>query len=138
FALAYQHQVHGELAAGGLEGEQRAQEGVLRTLLIHRATPHAHGAEALPPHESRLERWRAPFGGLELLHVVHEIDSHGGAGSRIELAEHSGFSGGAYELDAREARLACELRHVLGPLRVIPVRGGDRGPPAPSLVRAPR
>ena len=132
-AFAHQHQVHGELAARGLESHERGEERVLGSLLVDRAAPHAHGAEPLLLYQPPLERRGAPLLGHELLDVVHEIDADRGACAGVDRSEHAGLARSRHDLHPGEAGLARQLRHVLRPLRVVAVLGRDRGQRDPVL-----
>ena len=132
-ALAHQHQIHRQFFARRLERHERAQEGVLGSLLIHGAAAHAHRAQARLFHQARLERRRTPLLRHELLHVVHEVDPDRGARTGIDLAEHSGLARGGDELHAGKAGVLRELRHVLRPLRVVAVLGRNRRQRDPVL-----
>ena len=63
--------------------------------------------------------------GIELLHVVHEVDADARGRAGVEHAEHAGLAGGRNDLDVRESGIARQLGHVLRPLREVAVFGGD-------------
>ena len=133
FAFGDQHQVHRHLLAGAADRVQRGEERRLRALLVDRAAADDHLAEAGLVDELRFERRRRPFGGVELLHVVHEVEADGLRRAGIERREHAGLAVGVDDLDLLESGIARELRHVLGAFARIAVLGGDRRQRDPVL-----
>src|SRR5262249_1862424 len=75
FAFADEDEIHRELLICRLERVQCGETGDLRSLLVRGAASDDHLADAALVDEARLERRRAPLGGIELLDVVHEIEA---------------------------------------------------------------
>jgi hypothetical protein len=116
-----------------LEGHERAQEGILRSFLVHRAASHAHRPQPGLLHQARFQRRRTPFRRHELLHVVHEVNGQGGLRAHIHAAEHAGLARRRYQLHIGESGLLGQLRHVLGALRIVAVLRGNRRQRDPLL-----
>lgn len=70
--------------------------------------------------------WSAPFRGVELLHVVHEVDAQRRGGPRVERGEDARLAGRRHERHAVEAGVPGEPGHVFGALGVVEVLGRDR------------
>ena len=112
-ALGYEDQVHRCLLPGSANRVQGSQECRFRTLLVDCATAHDDLADARLVDDPRLQRWRAPFGRVELLDVVHEIEPDGLLRSGIQGGEHAGLAVGLENFDFLESGIARQLRHVL-------------------------
>jgi hypothetical protein len=112
--------------AGGLEGVQRGEAGDLRALRVGGASADHHLADAGTIDDAPFERRRAPLLRVVLLDVIHEVQRQRRRRARVERGEHARLPRCWNQLDACEARVARELRHVFGALRKIEVFGGDR------------
>jgi len=132
-AFAHENQIDGQLFPAGLEREEGAQKRILRPLLVDGAAAHADGPQPFLIDEAAFQRRRTPFSGHELLHVVHEVDRKRRGRARVERAENAGLAGGGYEFDAGESGGLGQFRHVLRPLRIVAVLGGDRRQRNPVL-----
>ena len=71
--------------------------------------------------------------GIELLDVVHEVESERALRAIVHRGEHAWMAVGGYDLGLIEARLARESRHVLGALPHVAVLCGDGGQGDPVL-----
>src|SRR3569833_747550 len=60
-SLGHQHQVHRRFLASRLEGQQGAEKGVLRPLLIDGAAAHTNRTQTFLRDESAFQRGRAPL-----------------------------------------------------------------------------
>src|SRR3546814_20391129 len=93
-ALADEHDVDGQLAPRGADRVERGEESRLGPLLVHRAAAHDRLPETGALDHLALERRRRPFGGIELLEVVHEIDAERARSADIERPEDAGMAVG--------------------------------------------
>ncbi len=137
-AFADEHDIDRQLASRGADRVERGEEGRLGTLLVHRAATHDRLPETGALDHLALERRRRPFGRVELLHVVHEIDAERALGADVDRAEHARMTVGGDDLDIGEARILRELGHIGRTLGHAAILGGDRGegdPVADALDR---
>src|SRR3546814_792863 len=114
------------------------EESRLGPLLVHRAAAHDRLPETGALDHLALERRRRPFGGIELLDVVHEIDAERARSADIDRPEDAGMAVGRNDLDIGEARILGKLGHIGRALGHAAVFGGDRGegdPVADALDR---
>ncbi|EMD82518.1 hypothetical protein C725_2239 [Pacificimonas flava] len=132
-ALGDQHQIDRQGDAGLFEGVQRGEERRLRPLLVRRTAPHDRAAESLLVDKSRLCRRRRPFAGIELLHIVHEIDAERARGADIVGGEDAGMSIRQDDFHLLKTRIARQRGHIFGALLHVEVLGGDRGIADPVL-----
>ena len=82
----------------------------------------------------RLERRRGPLGGIELLHVVHEVEAERALGAGVERREHAGLAVGRD--DARRCwKPASRASFAMysAPSCDVAVLGGDGGQRDPVL-----
>jgi hypothetical protein len=112
---------------------ERREERRLGTLLVDRAAADDRLAEARLVDQARFERRRGPLRGIELLHVVHEVEADRLLRAGVECGEDARLAVGVEHDRLLEPGVACELRHVLGACRVVAVLGGDRGERDPLL-----
>jgi hypothetical protein len=106
---------------------QRRQQCHLRPFLVRGAAADHHPPQARPIDDAAFEWGRAPLCRVILLDVVHEVDGERRRRAVIERGEHAGLALSRNHLDFRKPRLARQLRHVLRPLRVAQVLGGNGG-----------
>ena len=64
--------------------------------------------------------------GVVLLDVVHEVQRQRRRGAGVERGEDAWLARRLNHVHASEPRVARELRHVLGALRIVQILGGDR------------
>ena len=112
---------------------ERREARHLRSLGVGRAAPDHDLADARLIDESRIQRRRTPLRGIVLLHVVHHVDRQPRWRTGIERREHARLAGGRHQLHVLEPGVARQLRHVLGPLRIIAILGGNRRERDPVL-----
>jgi hypothetical protein len=132
-ALTNQHDIDGQLPAGGANGVQRRKEGRFRAFLVDGAAAHDRPAETGSVDNGRLERRRGPFRGIELLDVIHEIDAERTLGAGVQSSEDAGMTIGWHDLDMLEPGVCGQTRHKLCALGHIAVFGCDRGGGRSSL-----
>lgn len=128
-------QIDGQLLPRRFERVQGSQECCLRAFLVYGSAPDADLAESLLLHDARFQRRRRPLRGIELLHVVHEVDPDTGSRAGIEQAKDAWLAGCGDDLHIGEAGLARQLGHVFRPLRIVAVLGSDRRQRDPVLKR---
>src|SRR5579864_4845219 len=87
FAFANQHEIHREFFPRRFECMECAKKGVFRTFLVHSAATDADLSQSFFVHDSTFERRRRPLRGIELFHVVHEIDADCGCCTAVQSAE---------------------------------------------------
>ena len=94
-ALGHQHEVDRQLAARAADGVQRGEERGLRPLLVDGAAAHRR-----PCRSPGLSTSAASHGGddhsagIDLLHVVHEVEADRARRARVERREHAGLAVG--------------------------------------------
>src|SRR5258707_13877661 len=71
-AFGYKDEIDGELAACAVNGVQCGEESGFGAFLVYGATDDDYLAEAGFVYQRGVPRWRGPFGGLDLLDVVHD------------------------------------------------------------------
>jgi hypothetical protein len=133
FTLGNQHQVHRQLLSCAANGMQGGQQRRLRSLLVHRAAPHHHLANAGFVDDLGLQRRRAPLGRIKLLYVIHEVQANRVFRTDIERGKHSRFAFRLDDLDLLETRFASQLGHVVGAFLRVQVFRGDGGERNPVL-----
>jgi hypothetical protein len=125
-ALRHQHEVDGHLAAGAADGVQGGQEGGLGSLLVDGPAPHHRLAQARLVHDGRVPGRRRPLRGVDLLHVVHEVEADGARRARVQRGEDARMAVGRNLGHRLEARLAGEAHHHLAALGHPAVLRRDR------------
>ena len=91
--------------------------------------------------ERRVERRRRPLGGIDLLHVVHEVEADRARRARVERREDARMAVGRHALGASGSRRPrAQLHHQVAALVHAAVLGRDGGLPDPVLqaLRRPR
>ena len=112
---------------------ERREKGPFRTLLVHGAAADDGLAEAGLVHQPRFPRRGRPLRGIDLLHVVHEVEAERPWRAGVEGREDARFSVGADPVRALKSRVAEELDHQAQTLLAADVFGGDGGLPDPVL-----
>src|SRR3546814_19815917 len=79
------------------------------TLFRSRAAAHDRLPETGALDHLALERRRRPFGGIILLHVIHEIDAERARSADIDRPEDAGMAVGRNDLDIGEARILGKI-----------------------------
>ena len=105
---------------------QCSEERCFRSFLVHRAASNHHFAQRRFVHDSRFSRRRRPFRGVELFHVVHEIQPNRFRRACIERREHARLAIRVNHRRLLKSRVARELRHVLRALRISAILRRDR------------
>src|SRR5260221_12533835 len=72
-AFGYKDEIDGELAACAVNGVQCGEESGFGAFLVYGATADDYLAEAGLVDQRGVPRGRGPFGGIELLYVVHGV-----------------------------------------------------------------
>src|SRR5439155_13696585 len=103
------------------------------TLLVHGPAANDGLAEAGLVDQPRFPGRRRPLRGIDLLHVVHEVEAECRWCAGVEGREDARFSVGADPVRALESRVAEELDHKAQTILAADVLGGDGGLPDPVL-----
>src|ERR1700720_3965553 len=106
FAFGNEDEIDGQFAAGAANGVKGGEESGFRTFLIYGAAADDNFAEAGLVDERSVPWWRGPLGRVDLLDVVHEIESERFGGSGVERGENAGLAVGGDLGDLREAGVA--------------------------------
>ena len=122
--------------AAATDRVERRQERALRPFLVHRAAPDDGLAQAGLVHQAPLPGRRGPLAGIDLLHVVHEVQPEGLRGAGVEEREDPRFPVGADAIRALEAGVAEQLDHQLYAFLAADVLRGDGGLVDPLLDAA--
>ena len=133
FPFRDQDQVDGQLLPRSPDGVQGGEERRFGSFLIHRATSDHDLAEPGLVDEGRVPRRRGPFGRVDLLHVVHEVETDGARGAGVERREDRRLAVGRDARDVLEAGVARQPHHQVAAFAHAPVLRGDRGLPHPVL-----
>jgi len=132
-ALADQDNIDGQFPAGRADGVQGGEEGRFRAFLVDRAAAHDRLAET-GPVDNRGFQWRGgPFGGVELLDVIHEIDAKRPFRACVQGGEDARVAIGRHDFDMLESGVFGEFCHILRAFGHIAVFGCDRGQCDPVL-----
>src|ERR1700681_2861083 len=91
FAFRREYEVHRNLAPGAANRVQRRQKRSLGTFLIDRATADQNFSKIGYIHHRGLEWWRLPLRGIELSHVMHEVETDGARGACVERGKNAGL-----------------------------------------------
>ncbi len=126
FALRDEDEVDRQLAPGGFHRVQRFEEGRLRTFLIHRAAADHDFARARLVDDRGFGRRRRPFLGIELLHVVHEIEADRLRRAGVERREDARLAIGLDAFRALKTGILQQLDHVIGAFRITAILRRDR------------
>ena len=126
FSFRHEDKVHRHFAAGGFHRMERFQEGRLRTFLIHRAAADHDFAHARFIHDRGLSRRRRPFLGIELFHVIHEIESDRFRRPGVKGRENARLAVGRDTFRTLKPSVLEELDHVIGAFRITAIFGRDR------------
>src|SRR5580704_13153788 len=94
FTFADENKVDGELLPCRLEGMKRTEKGSFRAFLVDGAATNAGFAQTSLFDETSFERRRRPLGGIELFHVVHEVDADPCGRAGVEETEDTGLARG--------------------------------------------
>src|SRR6267154_1323015 len=109
FTFGYEDEIDGEFAACSANGVKGGEERSFGTFLIYGAAADDYFAEAGLVDERGVPRRRGPFGGIDLLNVVHEIEAECFGSAGIESAEDAGLAFGGNLGDLAEAGFAQHL-----------------------------
>src|SRR5712675_2598411 len=113
FTLGYEDEIDGEFAACAANGVKGGEERSFRTFLVYGAAADDYFAEAGLVDERGVPRWRGPFGGIDLLYVVHEIKAESLGGASVESGKDAGLAFGGDLGDLAEAGFAQHLHGQL-------------------------
>src|SRR5262245_52225626 len=91
-AFSDKHQIDRQLLARAADGVERGQEGSLWAFLIDGAAADEDLSEARLIHQRRFEGRRRPFGGIDLLHVIHKVNAQRARSARVQDGEYAGLS----------------------------------------------
>ena len=133
FAFGDQNEVDGKFLSGATDGVQRSQECRFRALLVDGAAPDHDFAESGLVDECSVERRRRPFGGRDLFHVVHEIDTEGAGSASVEGGENSRLAVGGNFCGCLKSGVAQHLHGQFATLVHSAIFCGNRGLTNPSL-----
>ncbi len=117
---------------------ERGEEGRLGPLMIA-STPADHcRPQPLLLDKPALKRRRRPFGGVELLDAVHEIEAKGARRPDVDRSEYAGVASRGHDLGIGKSRIARQLGkkgRALGHVAVFRGDRGERDPFAQALDR---
>src|SRR5438309_11455693 len=113
FAFGYEDEIDGELAACALNGVKGGEERSFRTFLIYGAAANDNFSEAGLVDQRGVPWGRGPFGGIDLLDVVHEIEAERFGSAGVERGEDAGLAVGGDLGDLAEAGVAEHLHGQL-------------------------
>src|SRR5258708_12460145 len=132
-AFGYKDEIDGELAACAVNGVKCGEEGGFGAFLVYGATADDYLAEAGLVDQRGVPRWRGPFGGIDLLDVVHEVEAKRFRSAGVERGEDAGLAVGGNLGDLREAGFAKHLHGELAAFVHAAIFGGDGGLANPGL-----
>ena len=132
-ALGDQHEVDREFRLGLAHGMKRGQHGGLGSFLIDGAATDDRAAESGLVDDAPFERRRRPFGGIELLDVVHEVQGERALRAVVHRGEDARMTVGRHDRGRIEPCLARQGRHVFGAFLHAAVLGRDGGQRDPVL-----
>src|SRR5712692_8181646 len=135
FFLAFgdENKIDGELVTGAADGVKGGKEGGFGAFLVHGAAADDHFAEAGLINQRGVPGRRGPFGGIDLLYVIHEIEADGFGSAGVEGGEDAGLAVGGNLGDLREAGFAKHLHGELAAFVHTAIFGGDGGLANPGL-----
>src|SRR5712671_8007068 len=94
FTFPYENEIDWEFAACAPNSVKGGEERSFGTFLIYGAAADDYFAEAGLVDERGVPRRRGPFGGIDLLYVVHEIKAERFGSAGIESGEDAGLAFG--------------------------------------------
>src|SRR5712671_2350015 len=133
FTLGYEDEIDGEFAACAANGVKGGEERSFGTFLVYGAAADDYFAEAGLVDERGVPGWRGPFGGVDLLYVVHEIEAERFGSAGIESGEDAGLAFGGDLADLAEAGFAQHLHGQLAAFVHAAIFCGDGGLVNPVL-----
>src|SRR4051812_16911924 len=131
--FCYEDKVYRGLALRRTNGVQRSKECRLWALLVDGSTTDNHFAESRLLDQSCVKRWRRPFGGIDLLHVIHEIETDGLGSARIQCRKYSRLPIGGNLSYLVEAGIAQHVHKQATAFLHSTIFSGDRRLTNPGL-----
>src|SRR6266851_627582 len=114
-------------------GVKRGEACGFGAFLVHSAAADDHFTEAGLVDQRGVPGRRGPFGGINLLYVIHEIEADGFGSAGVEGGEDAGLAVGGNLGDLREAGFAKHLHGELAAFVHTAIFGGDGGLANPGL-----
>src|ERR1700675_447029 len=113
FTFGDKNKIYRELAVCGANGVKSGEEGGFGAFLVYGAAADQNFAEAGLVDDCSVPRRRGPFGGIDLLDVIHEIEPDGLGSTGVERGEDAGLAVGGNLGDLRESGVAQHLHGEL-------------------------
>ena len=126
FAFRDQHEINRHFLIRAANRVQRRKKRGLRSFLVYGAATNDRFAEGCLINESRFGRWRRPFCGIELFHVVHKVKANRFRRPSIERCEHARLAVSVDNLSLLKSSVARQLGNVLCAFGITAVLRRDR------------